>query len=432
MIRILLIIITINSFLFSQTGDWEIIQTPVAANLKNIFATDSLNIWVAGDSGYILYTSDMGKNWSIQNFRPDFKINDIFFLDVNNGWAIENGTEDGINVDNFILNTTDGGLNWQSKRFRPDNVILNTICFVDSIRGIVGGDNNIFSITTNGGVDWNEIPRDTATFSHFPVHKVRFINDSVGFAVGGIYDRGGVIWHCTDGGFKWMTDSAYADPFFDMVFPDSQTVVALASDIERSFPSAVFKSSDLGNSWLYEEIPFYGVSTGIDNRTTDEIWGTFGHEFIFSTDKGESWQTTVTPDSIVVFDIVFTDSLHGFAVGDSGKFLIYSPTISSVESQAIFTNKSFSLYQNYPNPFNSITNIRIDLVDESFINVAVYNSLGEKIRTLFSAVAKKGSLELKFDAEDLASGIYFYSVEVQTDEKVSLSNKTINKMILMK
>ncbi len=173
-----------------------------------------MNIWVAGDSGYILYTSDMGKNWSIQNFRPDFKINDIFFLDVNNGWAIENGTEDGINVDNFILNTTDGGLNWQSKRFRPDNVILNTICFVDSIRGIVGGDNNIFSITTNGGVDWNEIPRDTATFSHFPVHKVRFINDSVGFAVGGIYDRGGVIWHCTDGGFKWMTDSAYADPFF--------------------------------------------------------------------------------------------------------------------------------------------------------------------------------------------------------------------------
>lgn len=432
MTRILLLIITINSFLFSQTGDWVIIQTPVAANLKNIFAIDSMNIWVAGDSGYILYTSDMGNNWSIQNFRPDFKINDIFFLDVNIGWAIENGTEDGINVDNFILNTTDGGLNWQSRRFRPDNVILNTICFVDSFKGIVGGDNNIFSITTNGGVDWTEIPRDTATFSHFPVHKVRFINDSVGFAVGGIYDRGGVIWHCTNGGFNWMTDSAYADPFFDMVFPDSQTVVALASDIERSFPSAVFKSSDLGNTWFYKEIPYYGVSTGIDNRTTDEIWGTFGHEFIVSVDKGESWQTIVTPDSIIVFDIVFTDSLQGFAVGENGKFLKFVPTISSVESKPVITNESFRQYQNYPNPFNSITNIRIDLFDDSFINVTVYNSLGEKIQTLFSGEVEKGSLELKFDAKDLATGIYFYSVEIQNKDYKSSSDKSIFKMIILK
>ncbi|AFH49496.1 Hypothetical protein IALB_1789 [Ignavibacterium album JCM 16511] len=432
MIRIFYYIILFNSFVFTQSGNWNVFQTPVSTNLKNIFAFDSLNIWVAGDSGYILFTSDLGNTWTLQNFRPGFQINDIYFLDQNNGWAIENGTEDGINVDNFILSTTDGGLNWQSRRFRPDNLILYTICFVDQMKGIVGGDNNIFSITTNGGVDWTEIPRDTATFSHFPVHKVRFINDSVGFAVGGIYDRGGVIWHCTNGGFNWMTDSAYADPFFDMVFPDSQTVVALASDIERSFPSAVFKSSDLGNTWFFKEIPYYGVSSGIDNRTSDEIWGTYGQEFIVSTDKGENWVTFPTPDSAIVFDIVFTDSLHGFAVGDSGKFLIYKPTISSVESQLVFTNQSFRLYQNYPNPFNYITNFRIDLDDDSFVNVAVYNSLGEKIQTLFYGDAEKGSIELRFDAKDLASGIYFYSVEMRNKNSTSQTIRSINKMILMK
>lgn len=430
--KILIYFTLFSSLLFSQSGNWTVSQSPVAANLKHIFAVDTLNIWVAGDSGYILFTSDMGKTWSIQNYKPGFQINDIYFLDINNGWAIENGTEDGINVDNFILSTTNGGLNWQSRRFRPDNVILYTICFVEQMRGIIGGDNNIFVITTDGGDVWNEITRDTATFSHFPVHKVRFLNDSVGFAVGGIYDRGGVIWHCTNGGFNWMTDSAYADPFFDMVFPDNQTVVTLASDIERSFPSAVFKSSDLGNTWYFKEIPYYGVSSGIDNRTENEIWGTFGQEFIISTDKGESWQTITVPDSVILFDIAFTDSLHGFAVGTSGKFLVYVPNISSVELRAVSLNPLFAVYQNYPNPFNSNTNLRINLFDESFVNVSVYNALGEKIQTIFSGELEKGSIDLKFDAKNLTSGIYFYSVEIKDKQQFTQPVRSINKMIIVK
>lgn len=430
--KILFYIAILNSTFYSQTSNWSVVQTPVTANLKNIFAIDSSNVWVAGDSGYILYSNDLGNNWTIQYFKPNYQINDIFFLDENNGWAIANGTEDQINVENFILSTTDGGLNWLSRRFRPDNVILYSICFINQTKGIVGGDNNILKLTTNGGEDWIDLIRDSSTFSNFPVRKIRFLNDSLGFAVGGIYDRGGVIWHCTNGGFDWMTDSAYADPFFDMVFPDSQTVITLASDIERSFPSAVFKSSDYGNSWFYREIPYYGVSNGIDNRTETEIWGTYGREFIISSDKGENWLTVPTLDSIIVFDIVFTDSMHGFAVGDSGKFLRYRPTASSVEFKSLNSNQTFIVYQNFPNPFNSSTKIKIELNNESILNVSVYNSLGEKIKTLFYGHAGEGALELKFEAEDISSGIYFYSIEAWNKNPNSDYVKSVNKMILLK
>uniref|UniRef100_A0A832DGT1 T9SS type A sorting domain-containing protein n=1 Tax=Ignavibacterium album TaxID=591197 RepID=A0A832DGT1_9BACT len=417
---------------FTQSSEWIRIQTPVTANLKYIYAVDSLNIWVAGDSGYILYSSDLGENWSIQHFNSEFEITDIFFLDKDNGWAIENGTLDSINVTNFILSTTDGGLNWNSIRFRPDNVNLYSICFRNYQTGFIGGDNSVFVITTNSGTDWIEIPRDTATFSHFPVRKIRFLNDSTGFAVGGFYDRGGVIWHSIDGGFNWMTDSAYADPFFDMVFVDSVSVVAMASDIERSFPSAVFKTTNLGNSWFHQEIPYYGVSTGIDKRTSTEIWGTFKKEFIVSTDAGENWFTVVTPDSIEVYDIAFTDSLHGFAVAQNGIFLRYIPKVISVNDDELKEINSFFVYQNYPNPFNSSTRIKIQFLDESLLNIFIYNSLGEKVHTVFSGISNSGVSEYFFSAENLPSGIYFYTVEAIEVKNRLNSNFFTGKMILLK
>lgn len=417
---------------FTQSAEWIKIQTPVTTNLKHIFAIDSLNIWVAGDSGYILYSNDLGESWSVQHFNYDFDITDIFFLDKDNGWAVENGTLDNINVTNFILSTSDGGVTWNSTRFRPDNVNLYSICFRNHQTGFVGGDNSLFAMTTNSGTDWNEIPRDTATFSHFPIRKIRFINDSTGFAVGGIFDRGGVIWHCTDGGFNWMTDSAYADPFFDMAFVDSLTVVALASDIERSFPSAVFKTTDLGNSWFYQEIPYYGVSRGIDKRTSTEIWGTFQREFIVSTDAGENWFTFLTPDSIEVYDIAFTDSLHGFAVAQNGIFLRYIPKVVSVHENELKQINSFFVYPNYPNPFNSSTRIKIQLVNRSFLNISVYNSIGEKVQTIYNGISDREVSEYFFTAENLPSGIYFYTVEAIEVTNRFNSNIYIGKMILLK
>lgn len=417
---------------FTQTAEWIKIQTPVTANLKYIYAVDSLNIWAAGDSGYILYSSDLGETWSIQHFNSEFEITDIFFLDKDNGWAIENGSLDSINVTNFILSTTDGGLNWSSTRFRPDNVNLYSICFRNYQTGFIGGDNSLFAITTNRGADWSEIPRDTATFSHFPIRKIRFTNDSTGFAVGGIFDRGGVIWHSTDSGLNWMTDSAYADPFFDIAFIDSLTVVALASDIERSFPSAVFKTTDLGNSWFHQEIPYYGVSRGIDKRTATELWGTFQKEFIVSTDAGENWFTVVTPDSIEVYDIAFTDSLHGFAVAQNGIFLRYIPKVLSVNDNELKEVNSFFVFQNYPNPFNSSTRIKIQIANESFLNISVYNTIGEKVQTVFSGISDRGVSEYFFIAENLPSGIYFYTVEA-IEVKNRLNSKFFTgKMILLK
>ena len=75
----------------------------------------------------------------------------------------------------------------------------------------------------------------------------------------------------------------------------------------------------------------------------------------------------------------------------------------------------FELEQNYPNPFNSQTTISFTLLERSFVNLSLYNSIGEKVKTLLNSEISKGKHTLLFDVEFLANGIYFY--RIQTDGK---------------
>lgn len=70
--------------------------------------------------------------------------------------------------------------------------------------------------------------------------------------------------------------------------------------------------------------------------------------------------------------------------------------------------KQFELQQNYPNPFNPTTTIRYGLPEKSNVKLTVFNILGRKIETLVSGSQKAGWHEVRFDAHQLASGLYIY------------------------
>jgi len=86
---------------------------------------------------------------------------------------------------------------------------------------------------------------------------------------------------------------------------------------------------------------------------------------------------------------------------------------------------SFELEQNYPNPFNPSTVIKYSIPEGGFVNLDVYNLLGEKVATLVNGVQETGRYEINFDASKLASGIYVYSLK-------SGSFNSAKKMLLMK
>jgi hypothetical protein len=72
----------------------------------------------------------------------------------------------------------------------------------------------------------------------------------------------------------------------------------------------------------------------------------------------------------------------------------------------------FALLQNYPNPFNPSTEIKFSVESTKRATLEVYNIIGQKVATLFDEIAEAGQYyRVKFSAEYLASGVYFYRLQ---------------------
>ncbi len=72
---------------------------------------------------------------------------------------------------------------------------------------------------------------------------------------------------------------------------------------------------------------------------------------------------------------------------------------------------TYALYQNYPNPFNPTTTIKYSIPNTERVTLKIYNILGQEVATLVDEEQKPGVYELKFDAGNLASGVYFYRLK---------------------
>ena len=71
----------------------------------------------------------------------------------------------------------------------------------------------------------------------------------------------------------------------------------------------------------------------------------------------------------------------------------------------------FKLSQNYPNPFNPTTAIKYETAKTSLIKITVYDILGKEIAILVNEVKAIGKYEVSFNATNLSSGIYLYTMQ---------------------
>lgn len=85
--------------------------------------------------------------------------------------------------------------------------------------------------------------------------------------------------------------------------------------------------------------------------------------------------------------------------------------IVSVEKEELLPT-DFQLFQNYPNPFNPSTIIEYSLNKPVYAKLIIYNTLGEKIKTLVSEERATGHYTVEFNGSNLSSGVYFSQLEV--------------------
>lgn len=116
------------------------------------------------------------------------------------------------------------------------------------------------------------------------------------------------------------------------------------------------------------------------------------------------------------FDI-FVSTGGGNLTAAPDKLLQNLIAVSSVSPGQPAGPQAFALSQNYPNPFNPSTTIEYSLAQPSFVTLAVYNTSGQRIRTLVRTVQPPGTHRKFWDGTDdhrrrVASGTYFYRLAV--------------------
>lgn len=167
-----------------------------------------------------------------------------------------------------------------------------------------------------------------------------------------------------------------------------------------------------GNTWTYG-----GVLAGEKNVSEN-----FGHAAQHLRKEGTDY----------VADIVYLKDLSagGFVFSEGTATLnpimykTFKLTPTDVNDVNPLVN-SFSLEQNYPNPFNPATTIKYTIPEKDFVTIKIYDVLGKEVASLVNTIKDAGSYEIQFNAKNLSSGMYLYSIQA------GKYNAT-KKMILMK
>lgn len=189
---------------------------------------------------------------------------------------------------------------------------------------------------------------------------------------------------------------------------------------------------------IYFEIVNVSADTQIvfEKRTIDSLpdnWSSslcFGENcfapFVDSVATTQSFGTPAPgPNDTVETSIHFTTDLTSIATGyvqiEVGTFRnpedrivlnFVATTDSTVSVRETKMLSSYNLYQNYPNPFNPTTMINYNLGEPGLVQLKVYNVLGIEVATLVNEQQNSGDYLIDFNAADLSSGVYFYSLTV--------------------
>ena len=154
---------------------------------------------------------------------------------------------------------------------------------------------------------------------------------------------------------------------------------------------------------------------------------------LHTQDGGKRWFREEAGTRSRLEAVTMVDEEDGWAVGGEATILKYTgPTYVEPQWASEVLPRRYWLEQNYPNPFNPTTIINYELrMKNSPIHTTlkVYNVLGQLVETLVDERQRAGTYRVRWDASKVASGVYFYRLEVKGD---GLKVTETRKMVVVK
>jgi hypothetical protein len=210
-----------------------------------------------------------------------------------------------------------------------------------------------------------------------------------------------------------MTISALATAADNMISCENLTASPSGHYVQAD--SATF--TEMANQLLVVNDAFtYG---GYGSADTAALTGTD----LVAWNAGKGKTVTVGGNVAVAAQSVVYRPAGGFSAPHVGKSMIESAS----------KPEHFTLDQNYPNPFNPTTEIRFSLSTPANVTLKVYNILGQVVTTLANNEQFGASEQtVTFNANNYASGTYFYTLRVNNLKTGALMFTDVKKMVLIK
>jgi len=236
---------------------------------------------------------------------------------------------------------------------------------------------------------------------------------------------GDSLWSRTFGG--WASDNCYSV----QQTPDGGYILAgLTSSFGAGGYDFWLVRTDTNGDSLWSRT-FGGIENDICRcveLTSDSGFITAGYTHSFGAGDYDFWLVKVEDDGDSVWSCTFgcagedicysaqqtADNgyiLAGYGWG-SNIWLVKTGPELGVEPREELLPEEYVLYQNYPNPFNPSTRISYDLTRTGQVTLTVYDVLGREVVTLVDGIQATGNHTAIFNGSDLASGIYFYRLQV--------------------
>lgn len=222
----------------------------------------------------------------------------------------------------------------------------------------------------------------------------------------------------------WITNSSTPDGFTVSAKPDTSSttnglgrVDVMWIILKSHYYSPLFNlqlgwmASEEDSLFARNRASYAAIYLLTDTSATEQGSGAYTTQF--------SNQPYTISRSGITAEITSGDKIFGTT------FVVGHFTTTAVQSQPVVP-AVFELMQNYPNPFNPTTHIEFTVAKKGQTSLIVYNILGQKVATLFSADAQPGTkYAVDFNGGEFASGVYFSVLE-------SNGQRQIKKMVLMK
>ncbi|MCK5146201.1 carbohydrate binding domain-containing protein [bacterium] len=393
----------------SDTPGWETQSAGLSNRLNSVSTVSDQIAWIFGWN-CILKTVNGGGLWeSVAGVIDTLRFIAGYAFDENT--VLASGYTTALKR-NLIFKTTDGGSNWTM--VSDPGGYVNKIIMFDQNNGIGLGDvsgGNWFMIqTTDGGDTWNpqsvtpgggdgEWCAGNTAYYWNGSNNIWFVSNL------------GKVYSSTDGGQNWSSgDVASGTPLVSVAFDGIGNGLAGVRNTDRLF------GTDGSGGWTEMSSPASGVIMHVDYYY-NLFWIVYDNEVYTSSDAGDNWQLeTTAPASVRDFDFyTAADDIYGWAVGNDGTILKYSPTGTPVwEDEKPAMPAQYLLHQNYPNPFNPVTTLSYSIPETGSVRLEIYSILGKKIATLIDDVQSPGEYLIEWNGEGQATGMYLCKLIAST------------------